>query len=152
MRMKTDDVRFLGSQNVKIVQLINILVLILWTFVCLILYLFNQSLVSIAIMTVGFIILILINFIYSKFYEIAITSDFIIVSNLFRKNQFIHDSFDHIERTFLSPMVYKLVVKESKPILFTIDNDKAFRLYFDSKDNKQHITEFTELLKKSNPH
>lgn len=119
---------YLSSRNIKFYQLLNLSILGVMTFIWLLFLIVNQSLITVLIGLIGITVFGLVNFFYLKLKEVALSEDKIFLEGLFSKNEYDRIEIDKIEETFLSPILYQILLRDSeKKFYFMPDELRAVK-------------------------
>ena len=123
--------KYLSDKHIRIIQLVNLLVLVLVFFLSILLWKIHGSIfVGLKVLLIGAVFWGPVFLLYLKLFEIKlITREKIAVSNLLKKYQFKKDDIDEISPTLL-PLVYKISFKRSHKFFFMIPVENIFRILF----------------------
>lgn len=122
--------RIIGSKYTRVGQGLNLLLFFLWLLVSVFFLFINKSSNGIYVLIIGAGIWGLASFLYLQIFEVAIAGKRIILRNLFSKEKIEKSDFKKIEKTALSPFIFKITFKSSKSYFFIIENDTFFKALF----------------------
>ena len=118
------------SENIRVIQLVNLLILVLMFLIAIIIAVLKSSIIAgVPILLIGLLFWGPVFFLYLKLFEIEVSTDRIIVLNLFKKYQFKRKDFEEIHASVL-PLIYKISFKGANQFHFMIPVKNVFSILF----------------------
>jgi len=111
---------YLSNQSTRVSQAIFLFMIIIFFILWFINFLlspsWNNLLIGLVLIFFGVTI-----FFHLRLSEVYLSKDKIIINSLFSKKEIIKEKIERIESTFLSPIVYGLLIKTGEKIYFIVD-------------------------------
>ena len=111
----------ISNKNIKYVQIIHLVIIIFWMVFILPFWLVSGNNNYLYILLFGVLGWGGIFLLYSKLNDISLIKEKFLIKNLFHKLEIEKSEFVAIQKTFLSPWVFKLIFKKAGSFYFMTD-------------------------------
>ncbi len=121
----------ISDNSTLIIQGFNLFIFLMIVLIALGIWLLSGVLSStFYVLGIGFVFWGPVIFIFLKLREVQLTARVFLVRNIFGKNQFEKSQFHKIEKTILSPIVYRICFKNSSNYYFMAPMEYFFKSIF----------------------